>query len=210
VAILGNAGGTTARAVGHFFPAARVDAVEIDGELTRLGREWFDLRGPNLHTHTADARPYLRDSPGAFDLIVVDAYRQPYIPFYLTTREFFQLCRDRLAPGGMVVINVGHPESSDRLEQVLGATLADVFAHVARDPVQPTNTMLVASDAPLSAAALDAHAAGLPAPLQPVARATAARLAPRLPGGRVYTDDVAPVEWLIDASIVQVAEHGAR
>jgi hypothetical protein len=46
--------------------------------------------------------------------------------------------------------------------------------------------------------------------LAPVARATADRLAPALPGGRVYTDDVAPVEWLIDASIVQVAADGTR
>jgi hypothetical protein len=46
--------------------------------------------------------------------------------------------------------------------------------------------------------------------LAPVALAAAARLAPGLRGGRVYTDDVAPVEWLIDASIVQVAADGQR
>ncbi len=210
VAILGDAGGTTARAFGHFFPRTWVDAVEIDGELTRLGRRWFDLRGPNLHIRTADARPFLRSSPGRYDLIVVDAYRQPYIPFYLTTREFFALARDRLAPGGMVVVNVGHPEGSRRLEQVLGATLNAVFGTVVRDPVQSTNTMLVASDGPVSGAALAARASALPAGLGPVAARTAARLAPRLPGGRVYTDDVAPVEWLIDASIVQVAARGTR
>jgi len=210
VAILGNAGGTTARAFGHFFPRTRVDAVEIDHELTEMGRRWFDLSGPNLHTHTADARPWLRASDARFDLIVVDAYRQPYIPFYLTTREFFELCRDRLAPGGMVVINVGHPEGSERLEQVLSATLDDVFAHVARDPVQATNTMLVAGDTPISGRALAERATALPAGLGPVATQTAARLAPRLPGGRVYSDDVAPVEWLIDASIVKVAADGER
>ena len=43
-------------------------------------------------------------------MIFLDTYRQPYIPFYLATREFFELARDRLAPGGVVVINVGHPE----------------------------------------------------------------------------------------------------
>ena len=85
VAILGDAAGTTARAYGHFFPRARVDGVEIDGALTDVGRRLFDLRGPNLHTHTADARPFLRRSDRRWDVIVVDAYRQPYIPFYLTT-----------------------------------------------------------------------------------------------------------------------------
>jgi hypothetical protein len=50
----------------------------------------------------------------------------------------------------------------------------------------------------------------MPAALRPVALNTAARLAPPLRGGRVYTDDVAPVEWLIDTSIVKVAARGER
>ena len=70
-------------------PRARVDAVEIDGALTDVGRRLFDLRGPDLHLHTADARPFLRRTDRRCDAIPVDAYRQPYIPFYLVTREFF-------------------------------------------------------------------------------------------------------------------------
>jgi spermidine synthase len=175
-----------------------------------MGRRWFDLRGPHLHTYTADARPFLRESSGDYDVILIDAYRQPYIPFYLTTKEFFALCRDRLAPGGMVIVNVGHPSDSDKLEQVLGRTLETSFAQVQRDPSETTNTMLVASESPIAASALREAAPELPADLRPLAQATAARLAPRLPGGEVYTDDRAPVEWLIDASIIQVAENGTR
>jgi spermidine synthase len=210
VAILGNAAGTTARAYGHYFPRTRVDAVEIDGALSDVGRRLFDLRGPNLHLHTADARPFLRRSDRRYDLIVVDAYRQPYIPFYLATREFFALARDHLTPRGMIVINVGHPERSDRLEKVLSATMGAELTTVMRDPSEPTNTMLVGTDAPVSGGAMRAAVAQMPAPLQPVAEATAGRLAPPLRGGRVYTDDVAPVEWLVDTSIVQVAARGER
>jgi spermidine synthase len=210
VAILGNAAGTTARGYGHYFPRTRVDAVEIDGALTDVGRRLFDLRGPNLHLHTADARPFLRRSDRRYDLIVVDAYRQPYIPFYLATREFFALARDHLTPRGMIVINVGHPERSDRLEKVLSATMGAELRTVMRDPSEPTNTMLVGTDAPVSAGAMRAAVQGMPGPLQPVAETAAARLAPPLRGGRVYTDDVAPVEWLVDTSIVQVAARGER
>jgi spermidine synthase len=210
VAILGNAAGTTARAYGHYFPSTRVDAVEIDGALTEVGRRLFDLRGPNLHLHTADARPFLRRSDRRYDLIVVDAYRQPYIPFYLSTREFFALARKHLTPRGMIVINVGHPERSDRLEKVLTATMGAEVRTVVRDPSEPTNTMLVGTDAPVSARALRAAIPRMPDDLQPVADATAGRLQAPLRGGRVYTDDVAPVEWLIDASIVQVAARGER
>jgi spermidine synthase len=210
VAILGNAAGTMARAYGHFFPRTRVDAVEIDGALTDVGRKLFDLRGPNLHLHTADARPFLRRTGRRFDLIVVDAYRQPYIPFYLSTREFFALAREHLTPRGMIVINVGHPEGSDGLEKVLTATMGAELRTVLRDPSESTNTMLVGTDAPVSAALLRRAAPRLPAGLQAVADATAGRLAAPLRGGRVYTDDVAPVEWLIDTSIVRVAARGER
>jgi spermidine synthase len=212
IAILGSAAGTVARAYGHFHPSTRIDAVEIDPRLTEVGRELFDFRAPHLRTHAADARPWLRATEQRFDVIYVDAYRQPYIPFYLATKEFFELARSRLNPGGSVMVNVGHPENSPRLEQVLSATMRSVFGHVARDPSEDVNTQLIASDVPLTAGRLRAAAArgDLDRELVPIAQAAADRLAPALRGGRVYTDDVAPVEWLIDASIVQVAADGER
>jgi spermidine synthase len=211
VAILGNAAGTTARALGHYFPGTSIDAVEIDGALTQVGHELFGLDGPRLHTHTADARPWLTATNRKFDVIMVDAYRQPYIPFYLATREFFALVRERLAPGGLVVINVGHPEQSDQLEKVLSATMRAEFgrANVWRDPAERTNTMLVGSTATDPAGRLRSAAAALPSDLADVAdvaRNTADRLSPALSGGRVYTDDLAPVEWLVDTSLAEVAE----
>jgi spermidine synthase len=206
LAILGTGGGTTARAYQHYFPATTVDAVEIDGELLDLGKRWFGLRpGPRLRLHAQDARPFLRTTHERYDAIFVDAYRQPYIPFYLTTEEFFALVRQRLTPGGVVAINIGHPEGSDSLEKVLTATVHTSFTHVLRDPVKPVNTVLLASNGPLSAARLETAALSMPADLRPVAERAASRFAPGLRGGSVYTDDRAPVEWLVDESIVAYA-----
>jgi len=211
VAMLGTAAGTTARAYAHYFPATTVDAVEIDGELLDIGERYFGLRpGPRLRLHTADARPYLRDTDQRFDAIFLDTYRQPYIPFYLTTKEFFALAHDRLNQGGSLLVNVGHPSSSDRLEKVLTATLRAVFAHVARDPVKSTNTILIASDTAPSRTVLERAAFALPPDLRALAGAAAGRLAAPLGGGEVYTDDRAPVEWLVDASIFKAAEQGER
>lgn len=209
IAILGNAAGTTARAYGRFFPQTRIDGVEIDGELTEIGRRYFDLVNPRLRTYTDDARPFLRRSEARYDAIIVDAYRQPYIPFYLATREFFAIARDRLAPGGAVYVNVGHPEGSDDLERVLAATMGAVFPTVVRNPAERVNTLLIGTAGTVSAARLRAAARStLPAELRPRALEAAARLGPPLPGGEIYTDDRAPVEWLIDASIVQFAASG--
>ena len=205
VAILGNAAGTTARAYEEFFPETRIDGVEIDGELSEIGRRYFDMNNPNLHLYHEDARPFLRRIDAEYDVISVDAYRQPYIPFYLATEEFFELCRDRLADGGVVIVNAGHPEDQDDLEQVLGATMAEVFPSVMRDPIEDTNTLLVASEAPVSADNLRRAIPDLPRGLRSLALTEADRLEPRLEGGDVYTDDKAPVEWLIDKSIVDYA-----
>jgi spermidine synthase len=202
IAILGDAAGTVARAYGHYFPAARVDAVELDGELTAIGRRYFDLRGQRLHTYTADARPWLAASGVRYDAIFLDAYRQPYIPFYLVTREFFALIRSHLRAGGMVIVNVGHIPGSDALEKVVSATLGAVFPVVLRDVFSSTNSLVVASARRLSSARI--HAA-VPAGLQDLASMAGGRLVPALRGGAVYTDDRAPVEWLTDLSILQYA-----
>jgi spermidine synthase len=207
VAILGDAAGTVARAYGHYFPATRVDAVEIDGELTAIGRRYFHLGGPKLHVYTADARPWLAASRARYDAIFLDAYRQPYIPFYLLTREFFTSVRDHLRPGGMLIVNVGHIPGSNGLEQVVSATLRAVFPVVMRDPLNPDNSLVMASTSGVSGERILAAAqSGTLSPdLVGLAGSVASRLARALPSGTVYTDDRAPVEWLTDLAILRYA-----
>ncbi len=206
VAILGNGAGTTVRAYGKYFPETEIDGVEIDGELTEVGRRWFGLKDrPGLRLHTDDARPFLRRSERKFEVIMVDAYRQPYIPFYLTTKEFFDLVKDRLTPGGVAIVNAGHPEGSTKLEEMLAAGLRTAFPHVARDPITEFNTLLIASTVEPTAARVRAAAARVDPEVRPVLTDTAERLGPALRGGKAFTDDRAPVEWLIDRSIVSYA-----
>ncbi|MGK2877304.1 MAG: spermidine synthase [Solirubrobacterales bacterium] len=204
VAILGNAAGTTARAFAAYFPETQVDGVEIDGELAGVGRRYFGLKDKNFTAHTADARPYLRATDERYDSLILDAYRQPYIPFYLTTREFFALAHDRLNHNGTVVVNVGHPIGSQVLERVLAATMATEFKYVSIDRTRPTNSMLVASDSSIEPAHVVRGTAGTRS-LAPTGRREASRLVAAPTDGAVYTDDHAPVEWLIDRSIVQYA-----
>ena len=205
IAILGDAAGTVARAYGHYFPRTRVDAVELDGELTNIGRRYFHLRGPNLHFYTADARPWLASTGAHYDAIIVDAYRQPYIPFYLVTREFFALVRAHLRPGGEVIVNVGHLPNSNQLEQVVTATLRSVFTYARSDRFSPTNSLVVASASPLSSSRLLASEPTAPLGLRGLDLAVSQRLDAALRGGSVYTDDRAPVEWLTDLSILRYA-----
>jgi len=76
-----------------------------------------------------------------------------------------------------------------------------VFKYVARDRIVATNTMLIGSDARISRGTM--VSSSLPPDLVPVARDQDIDPAPL--GGEVFTDDRAPVEWLIDTSIVRYA-----
>ena len=53
-----------------------------------------------------DGRRYVSDHAGPWDVIVVDAFYSDSIPFHLATREFLELARSRLAPGGLVITNI--------------------------------------------------------------------------------------------------------
>jgi hypothetical protein len=109
----------------------------------------------------------------------------------------------------VVIVNVGHPKGSQELERVLGRTMAEAFPTVLRDPIEKTNTLLVASESRGSGRRLLRAARELPPDLSALARRQASSLKPRLPGGDVYTDDRAPVEWLVDQSLLDyVGDQG--
>ena len=77
-----------------------------------------------------DARSYLRQTDRRYDVIIVDAYRPPYVPFYLTTKEFFELVEDRLNPGGIVALNVATTPDDHSLAENVAGTLASVLPRV--------------------------------------------------------------------------------
>jgi spermidine synthase len=202
VAILGNAGGTTARAFGKYFPRTEIDGVEIDPIVSDVGRRFFGLGdNPRLHVYDADARPFLRSTHARYDMIGVDAYRPPYVPFYLATREFFELARSRLAPGGILVMNVATVPGDYRLAHGIESTLRAVFPHVYAWQALRFNRFLVASDR-----SLRVRDAG-PRGLLPLLRTG---LHESHASGEPWTDDHSPVEWITDRMIVEFAAEGGR
>jgi spermidine synthase len=211
VAILGNAGGTAARALGVYYPRAAVDGVELDAAVTRVGRRYFGLDdNPRLTVHTADARPFLRATKTRYDLIVADAYHQPYVPFYLATREFFRLARERLAPGGILALDVAATPDDRRLVRAIAGTLATEFPEVLAWRALHFNTIVLGLTHPLNRGALDRRLRAGPRDLAPLRTLLAreARLVP--PSSDPWTDDRAPVEWVTDRMIVSFAAHGGR
>jgi spermidine synthase len=211
VAILGNAAGTTARALGVYYQDARVDGVELDPAVSRVGRRYFGMDEiPRLTVHDADARPFLRSTDTRYDLIVVDAYHQPYVPFYLATREFFRLVRDHLEPGGIVALNVARVPDDDRLVRAIGSTLAAELPQVLEWPALRFNTVVLGLTTPLERDELASRLRSGPADLASLRELLARDVRPLVASGRPWTDDRAPVEWLTDRMIVSYAAEGGR
>jgi spermidine synthase len=213
VLLIGLAGGTVARQLTAAYGPIPIVGVEIDPEINEVARQYFALDElPNVDVVVADGRYALRTSDATFDLIGVDAYRQPYIPFQLTSREFFQDVSAHLRPGGVAVVNAGRTRTDFRLVEALGTTMRDVFPYVvAIDVDRYSNTILVGSQLPLSADALIQNVGRRPetSPLRVVAGWSLASGNIRAiePGGPVFTDDRAPVERVIDQMIFDAARE---
>lgn len=211
--IIGLAGGTAARSLAAAYPGIEIDGVEIDPEVARLGRKYFSLDQPGLNVIVEDGRTFLRRTDVRYDLVGVDAYRQPYIPFQLTTKEFFQEIADRLTEDGVAVVNVGRTKTDYRLVEVIASTMRAVFPSVfAVDVDGYNNTMVIGTLRPSDAAAFQQNASRF---AEGTVVRSVADLALRTgdirevsPGGRVFTDDHAPVEWVVDQIIIDAAREG--
>ncbi|MFC2037221.1 spermidine synthase, partial [Chloroflexota bacterium] len=102
LALIGSAAGTVSKQYSAIYGPIPIDGAEIDPEIIRVGREYFDMNEPNLNAVAQDGRYFLTNSSRTYDVIAIDAYRPPYIPFHLTTREFFALVREHLTENGVV------------------------------------------------------------------------------------------------------------
>jgi spermidine synthase len=188
-----------------------IDGVEIDGTIVDLGRQYFGMNEPNLHVIVQDGRYFLRTTSQKYDEIGIDAYQQPYVPFQLTTREFFQEVRDHLTPNGVTIINAGRTNSDFRLVEALAQTMHSVFPNVyIIDTARFTNSVIIATNAPTSLGNFQVNSARLTNPLlQGIAQNSIAYGNMREERSRTvyFTDDRAPVEQLIDQIIFDAVEN---
>ena len=207
IALVGLAGGTVARQFTAIDGPIPIDGVELDPKIVEVGRRYFDMTEPNLHVTIADGRYWMATQAGRYDVILVDAYRQPYIPFYLTTREFFESAKAHLAPDGVLAINVGRTPTDHRLVDALSGTLNAVFPRVfvIDTNTRFTNSVIYATSSPISVDGFKARAQAETNPklLPIVADALqTGDIRQVRPNGIVFTDDLAPVERLIDEIIL--------
>jgi spermidine synthase len=215
MAIIGLAAGTVARQASEVFGPIPIDGYEIDAEIIRVGQDFFDMNQPNLTAIAQDGRLGLSQSEHSYSIIGIDAYQPPYIPWHLTTREFFQLVYDRLDANGVMVINVGRSPNDRSLINGLAGTIMSVFPSVfVMDVPNSFNSIIYATVQPTQVQNLydnllylytqpDTH------PLLITALERFVMNQQPTPEAKiVFTDDWAPVEWMTNQMVLNYVFFG--
>ena len=125
---IGLGGGRTAAYLNLHMPQLDILSVELDPEVIDLAIKYFNLK-PNdkFRIEAQDGRIHLVRNKEKHDVIFVDAYRGPFVPFHLLTREFYLTVKRRLNPNGVVAQNI---EPTTMLFDSAITTLASVFDNV--------------------------------------------------------------------------------
>ncbi len=208
---LGMGGGTLARVYLRAHPGIRVDGVDIDPEVIRLGRRFLGLADdPRLRIVIEDARAYVRTTSRVYDVVVWDLFQGGvFVPHYALTREFFEETRDRVTERGVFALFIARPsafESPDhyqryeRLFKSVGNTLAAVFPTVVAYPVTKIGYYFVATRQPTALETVRARleAVEIPELREPLRAALRGLVEYRPdPAFPILTDDLAPVDQLI-------------
>ena len=215
MAIVGLAAGTIARQATAVFGPIPIDGFEIDPEIIDVGRKYFDMNLPNLTAIAQDGRWGLDHSRKRYSMIGVDAYQPPYIPWHLTTHEFFQTVFDHLETDGAMAINVGRAPGDRRLIDGLAGTIQTVFPSVYVMDVPDTfNSIIYATVQPTSMENLYKNLLYLmtqpnvhPLLIEAIQK-TVVNQQPIHASQVVFTDDKAPVEWITNSLVLNFLLHG--
>ncbi|MCE9645262.1 MAG: fused MFS/spermidine synthase [Chloroflexi bacterium] len=215
MAIVGLAAGTAARQATAIYGDIPIDGFELDEKIVEVGEKYFGLNLPNLTVHIGDGRLNLERSPYQYDIIAVDAYRPPYIPPHMTTQEFFQIIASHLTDSGVLTINVGSVPGDRRLIDGLATTMSTVFPSIHIMDIPGTlNTMIFATMQPTSPDNLSANLSALAndPTVEPLLVGAMASTYTNLKEGytktTVFTDDLAPIEWIVNDMVVSFVLKG--
>jgi len=215
VAIVGLAAGTTARQMTAVYGNIPIDGFEIDPKIVEVGQKYFGMNMPNLNIVIGDGRLNLEQSSYKYDIIAVDAYRPPYIPPQMTTQEFFQIAASHLTDQGVLTLNSASVPGDRRLINGLATTMGTIFPSIYTVDIPGSlNTMIFATKQKTIPENLAVNLVTLSQdpgvnPLLIAAMQVAfANLKTGYEITTVFTDDHAPIEWIVNDMVIRFIVGG--
>lgn len=154
---IGGGGYTLPRYLAASYPTSTVTVVEIDPGVTKANLELMALSSTTtIRTVNEDARAFLRqDSSRPFDLVFGDAFNDFSVPYHLTTQEFHQALKQRMAPDGIYALNIIDDAKYGSFLAAMIRTLRSVWTYVYVAPlanqIKPGRDtyVLMATDVPI-------------------------------------------------------------
>lgn len=201
VLCIGLAGGTLPRTLHAWYGSdAEITAVEIDPVATALAKQYMGLSDTPLRIVHGDGRTIATHDTEQYDYIYVDAYQNELqIPWQLTTKEFWEVLQKRLAPGGVVGMNIAalgqtHSELVESLARTQHAAFPFVYKAALEERRNASNVLLASNQA----LRIEPHSA-LPPRGAYASEQLALKLTPVAPDATkpILTDDKAPIEWIM-------------
>jgi spermidine synthase len=133
VLVIGGGDGGSAEEILKHPSVERLTLVEIDAEVIEVAKQHFEavhhgvFDNPKLELVIGDGMRFVRDTAEKFDLVVLDL-NDPMGPAEaLYSTEFFQQCRQILAPGGALTLHIGSPVARPERVAELSQRLNSVF-----------------------------------------------------------------------------------
>jgi spermidine synthase len=131
--VFGVGGGNVMQLIRNRFPAAVIDAVDIDAEIIRIGRHYFGLDDIGIRKFYCEDAAEFKTSQ-QYDFIVIDLYIGEHVPDFVITRAFCKKISGLLLSGGYVLINY-FDDTQTHSERQLESILSLFFPHIRKIPV---------------------------------------------------------------------------
>ncbi|HEY4696483.1 MAG TPA: fused MFS/spermidine synthase [Gallionella sp.] len=129
--------GLGAGLVPTWFKAQGVDTevVDIDPDVAELARKYFGFSSA-IPVHIEDARYFLINTAQRYDYLILDVFSGETTPGHLLSVEAMRLAKQRLAPDGVLAVNlIGSVNHHTLMTSSAVKTLQSVFDQVAIYPV---------------------------------------------------------------------------
>jgi len=151
IGMVGLGGGSLAKFCHRHLTAARIEVVEINPEVIAL-RDDFRIPpdSDRFQVLQGDGAAFVAATRQRFDVLLVDGYDLDGLSPALSSQQFYDDCREALAPGGMLVVNLSCADyrCQEQIERIR-CSFAGAILRV--DGQSDANTVVFASNAQLGA-----------------------------------------------------------